>query len=233
MLQITGLETAYGDSQVLFGMELSVAPGEVVTMLGRNGMGKTTTIHSIMGITPPRGGQILFDGVPIHTLPSHRVAMAGLGLVPEGRQIFPNLTVRENLVATAIPPRGDTKPWVLDRVLELFPSLTGRLNNMGNQLSGGEQQMLAIGRALMTNPRLLILDEATEGLAPLVRAEIWRILASLRAEDLSILIVDKNIAALTRFADRHYIVERGRVVWSGDSAELTADPTLQTRYLGV
>ena len=215
MLQITGLEAAYGDSQVLFGMELSVASGEVVTMLGRNGMGKTTTIHSIMGITPRKSGQILFDGAPIHGLPSHRVAMAGLGLVPEGRQIFPNLTVRENLVATAIPPRGNSQPWTLDRVLALFPLLSGRLNNMGNQLSGGEQQMLAIGRALMTNPRLLILDEATEGLAPLVRAEIWRILERLRAEDLSILIVDKNIAALTRFADRHFIVERGRcrLVW--------------------
>ncbi len=233
MLHVAGLETAYGDSQVLFGMDLTVAAGEVVTMLGRNGMGKTTTIHSIMGITPPKRGEILFDGAPIHGLPSHRIAIAGLGLVPEGRQIFPNLTVRENLIATALPPRSKAEPWDLARVLALFPALTGRLNNMGSQLSGGEQQMLAIGRALMTNPRLLILDEATEGLAPLVRTEIWRVLTGLRAADLSILIIDKNIAALTRFADRHYIVERGRVVWSGSSAQLSADPSLQHRYLGV
>ncbi len=233
MLHVAGLETAYGDSQVLFGMDFDIAAGEVVTMLGRNGMGKTTTVHSIMGIVPPRRGEILFHGTAIHGLPSHRVAMAGVGLVPEGRQIFPNLTVRENLVATAMPPRGDTAPWTLQRVLDLFPALTERLSSMGSQLSGGEQQMLAIGRALMTNPSLLILDEATEGLAPLVRAEIWRVLESLRAQDLSILVIDKNIAALTRFADRHYIVERGRVVWSGDSAQLTADPTLQHRYLGV
>jgi len=228
MLEVRSLETAYGRSQVLFGVDLKVDRAEVVSLLGRNGMGKTTTVRSIMGITPARSGTISFQGAPIQDLPSYRVAQAGLGLVPEGRQIFPNLTVRENLVATA--RKG---PWTLERVFDLFGHLRERRNNYGNQLSGGEQQMLAIGRALMTNPRLLILDEATEGLAPLIRAEIYRSIESLKAEGLSILVIDKDVKALTKVADRHYVLEKGRVVWSGSSAELAADTNVQHRYLGV
>jgi branched-chain amino acid transport system ATP-binding protein len=235
-LALRDVESRYGDSQVLFGMELSVAPGEVATLLGRNGMGKTTTVRAIMGLQPVTAGEISFYGAPIHNAPAHRVARAGIGLVPEGRQIFPNLTVRENLVATARAAgqgEGGRAPWTLARVLELFPGLAARQDSMGNQLSGGEQQMLAIGRALMTNPKLLILDEATEGLAPLIRAEIWRCLDSLKAAGQAILVIDKNVAALARIADRHHIVEKGRIVWTGDSAALMADPDLQTRYLGV
>jgi branched-chain amino acid transport system ATP-binding protein len=222
LLSVMGLQAAYGASQVLFGVDLSVGAGEVVTLIGRNGMGKTTTIKSIMGLLRPKGGKIVFAGEDLSGLPSHKIAKAGLGLVPEGRQIFPNLTVRENLVATAANRRGVKDPWSFDRVVTLFPSLGRRLENMGNQLSGGEQQMLAVGRALMTNPRLLILDEATEGLAPLIRDEIWRCLAQLKAAGQSILVIDKNVAALARIADRHYILEKGHVVWSGGSAELTA-----------
>ena len=233
MLRLVGVEGGYGASQVLFGMTLEVASGEVVTLLGRNGMGKTTTVRAIMGILPTRAGEIFFAGRPIHGLASFRIAAAGLGLVPEGRQIFANLTVRENLVATAANRAGAAEPWTLARVYDLFPPLAARRAAMGGQLSGGEQQMLAIGRALMTNPRLLILDEATEGLAPLVRREIWRCLEGLKAAAQSILVIDKNIAALTRFADRHYIVEKGVVVWTGTSPELTADPDMQRRYLGV
>jgi branched-chain amino acid transport system ATP-binding protein len=233
MLTVEGLETCYGDSQVLFGMALAIGPGEVVTLLGRNGMGKTTTVQSIMGLVRPRAGAIMFDGKPIFGAPSYRVAQAGIGLVPEGRQIFPNLTVRENLVATASNRGGATLPWDFARIVELFPALGQRLDNMGNQLSGGEQQMLAVGRALMTNPKLLILDEATEGLAPLIRQEIWRCLARLKALGLAILVIDKNVEALTRIAERHYIIEKGRVVWSGSSAALRADAALQHRYLGV
>jgi len=228
MLEVTGLKAAYGASQVLFGVDLTVRAGQMVTLLGRNGMGKTTTIHSIMGIVRPRGGEVRFAGRPVGGLPAHRVARAGLGLVPEGRQIFPNLTVRENLVATAT--RGE---WTLGGVYELFPRLAERRDNLGNRLSGGEQQMLAIGRALLTNPKLLILDEATEGLAPLIRAEIWRCLADLKARGQSILVVDKNVDALLAIADRHVIVEKGRVVWSGDSSALAADAGLRNRYLGV
>jgi len=228
MLEVRSLETAYGRSQVLFGVDLKVDRAEVVSLLGRNGMGKTTTVRSIMGITPARSGTISFQGAPIQDLPSYRVAQAGLGLVPEGRQIFPNLTVRENLVATA--RKG---PWTPERVFDLFGHLRERRNNYGNQLSGGEQQMLAIARALMTNPRLLILDEATEGLAPLIRAEIYRSIESLKAEGLSILVIDKDVKALTKVADRHYVLEKGRVVWSGSSAELAADTNVQHRYLGV
>jgi branched-chain amino acid transport system ATP-binding protein len=228
MLEVRDLETAYGRSQVLFQVTLQVREGEVATLLGRNGMGKTTTVRSIMGITPPRAGSIVFRDAPIAGLPSYKVAQAGIGLVPEGRQIFPNLTVRENLVATE---RGEG--WNLARVLDLFPNLKHRLGHYGNQLSGGEQQMLAIGRALMTNPRLLILDEATEGLAPLVRTEIYRSIDRLKAEGLSILIIDKDVRALTRLADRHFVLEKGRVVWSGTSAELSASPQTQHRYLGV
>jgi branched-chain amino acid transport system ATP-binding protein len=233
MLAVSALEACYGQSQVLFGVDLAIGSGEVVALLGRNGMGKTTTVKAIMGILPPVGGAILLDGQPIHGLPSWRIARLGLGLVPEGRQVFPNLTVRENLVATASQRAGQAAPWTLDKVLGLFPSLANRIDNLGNLLSGGEQQMLAIGRALMTNPRLLILDEATEGLAPLIRAEIWRCLARLKHAGQAILVIDKNIQALTRIADRHYILEKGRIVWSGQSAALQAEPSLQSRYLGV
>jgi branched-chain amino acid transport system ATP-binding protein len=231
LLALEGVETCYGLSQVLFGVSLSIAPGEMVTLMGRNGMGKTTTVRSIMGLTPARAGSIRFAGSDIRGLPSYRVAQRGLGLVPEGRQIFPNLTVRENLAATAVARDGAV--WTLETVYGLFPRLAERDASMGNQLSGGEQQMLAIGRALMTNPRLLILDEATEGLAPLIRAEIWRCLARLKASGLAILVIDKNVDTLIRVADRHFLIERGRVVWSGASRELAAAPEVQHRYLGV
>jgi branched-chain amino acid transport system ATP-binding protein len=231
VLTLSGVETCYGLSQVLFGVSLSIAQGEMVTLMGRNGMGKTTTVRSIMGLTPARAGGIRFLGQEIRGLPSYKVAQRGIGLVPEGRQIFPNLTVRENLAATAVARNGGG--WTLATVYELFPRLAERAASMGNQLSGGEQQMLAVGRALMTNPRLLILDEATEGLAPLIRAEIWRCLARLKGTGLSILVIDKNVGALTRVADRHFFIERGRVVWTGTSAELAAAPDVQHRYLGV
>jgi len=233
MLEVEDLTAAYGESEVLFGVSFGVDAGEVVTLLGRNGMGKTTTVSAVMGILPPSGGAIRFERRPIHGLPSYRIAQLGLGLVPEGRQVFPNLTVRENLVATAANRAGAAEPWTLDRVLELFPALAERLGNFAALLSGGEQQMLAIGRALMTNPRLLILDEATEGLAPLVRAEIWRALAALKAARQSILVIDKNVAALTRIADRHYVLEKGQIVWRGSSEALASDIELQRRYLGV
>ena len=228
MLEIRGLETSYGRSQVLFGIDLRIDKGEVVSLLGRNGMGKTTTVRSIMGITRPKAGSIVFEGRKLQALPSYRIAQAGLGLVPEGRQVFPNLTVRENLLATA--RKG---PWTLDTVFKLFENLKHRQGNYGNQLSGGEQQMLAIGRALMTNPRLLVLDEATEGLAPLIRADIYRSIERLKGEGLSLLVIDKDVRALTQVADRHYVLEKGRVVWSGTSAELAADKNVQHRYLGV
>jgi branched-chain amino acid transport system ATP-binding protein len=231
VLDVSGIETCYGLSQVLFGVSLAIAPGEMVTLMGRNGMGKTTTVRSIMGLTPARAGSIRFGGQDIRALPPYKVAKLGIGLVPEGRQIFPNLTVRENLAATAV--KRDSAAWTLDTVYELFPRLAERSGSMGNQLSGGEQQMLAIGRALMTNPRLLILDEATEGLAPLIRAEIWRCLARLKGSGLSILVIDKNVGALMRVADRHFLLERGRVVWSGASAALAAAKDVQHRYLGV
>ena len=233
MLEVEGLEAGYGDSRVLFGVDLSVGAGEVVTLLGRNGMGKTTTLSTVMGILRAQGGTVRFDGQPIHDLPAYRIARLGLGLVPEGRQIFPNLTVRESLVATAAA-RGEMRGrWGLEGVLDLFPGLRERLGSLGALLSGGEQQMLAIGRALMTNPRLLLLDEATEGLAPCLRAEIWRVLGTLKSAGQAILIVDKNIAPLLRLADRHYILEKGRTVWAGNSAELAAAPELQHRHLGV
>ena len=229
MLELRDVETAYGRSQVLFGVSLQVRLAEVVSLLGRNGMGKTTTVKSIMGIAVPTAGEILFDGKALRGLASYRIAQAGLGLVPEGRQVFPNLTVRENLVATA--RRGG--PWTLERVFALFPQLRERRSNYGNQLSGGEQQMLAIARALMTNPRLLILDEATEGLAPLIRHEIYRSIAELKAQGLALLVIDKDVKALCRVADRHYVLEKGRVVWSGSTPELSANRELQSRYLGV
>jgi branched-chain amino acid transport system ATP-binding protein len=233
MLKVHELSGFYGPSQALFGMELSVERGEVVTLMGRNGMGKTTTVHAIMGLLPGRQGVIEFEGHRLERLPAYRIARLGLGLVPEGRQIFPNLSVRENLVAAAANRVGRSSPWTLARAFEFFPRLAERQNNRGNQLSGGEQQMLAIGRALMTNPKLLILDEATEGLAPLIRQEIWACLARLKQEGQSILVIDKNIRALVELADRHHIVEKGRVVWSGPSTALARDSALQHRYLGV
>ena len=233
LLQVEGVETAYGTSQVLFGMSLDVEAGEMVTLMGRNGMGKTTTIRSIMGMMTPHSGKITFNGEIISGMASHRIAKMGIGLVPEGRQIFPNLTVRENLVATARNVSGSTNPWTFEKVLERFPALKLRINGMGNELSGGEQQMLAIGRALMINPKLLILDEATEGLAPQIRTEIWKCLEDLKTQGQSILVIDKNVAALTRIADRHNIIEKGRVVWTGTSVELLENPEVQQRYLGV
>ena len=233
LLCIKGMETAYGRSQVLFGIDLEIRAGEVVALLGRNGMGKTTTIRSIMGLTRTQLGTVEFRGKRIERAPPDRIARAGVALVPEGRQIFPNLTVRENLVAFAGNRSGSADPWTVDRVYSLFPRLADRANSMGNQLSGGEQQMLAIGRALVTNPHLLILDEATEGLAPLIREEIWRCLATLRAAGQTILVVDKYVDRLIRLADRHTILERGRVAWQGTSAELDADHGLWRRYLGV
>jgi branched-chain amino acid transport system ATP-binding protein len=233
MLEVRGLEASYGASQILFGVDLYIAAGEVVTLLGRNGMGKTTTVRTIMGLMRPKSGSVAFAGRALAGLPAYRIAQAGLGLVPEGRQIFPNLSVRENLVATARAPASGEEPWTLERIFALFPRLAERQSNMGNQLSGGEQQMLAVGRALMTNPRLLILDEATEGLAPIIRAEIWRCLAGLKAQRQAILVIDKNLEALTRLADRHYVLEKGRIVWRGTSAELRADATIRQRYLGV
>ncbi|EAQ14401.1 MULTISPECIES: ABC transporter ATP-binding protein [Maritimibacter] len=233
MLDVSDLTTHYGTSQALFGMNFSLGTGEVATLLGRNGMGKTTTINSIMGIVKASGGSIVFDGEELVGRPSFRTANLGLGLVPEGRQIFPNLSARENLVATASNHLNQPDPWTIDRVFALFPELESRASSMGNLLSGGEQQMLAIGRALMTNPKLLILDEATEGLAPLIRQKIWSALADIRATGLSILVVDKNLHDLMRLADRHFIVQRGEVVWSGTSAELQADQTARETWLGL
>jgi branched-chain amino acid transport system ATP-binding protein len=233
MLTVRALEAAYGMSQVLFGVDFAVGASEVVTLLGRNGMGKTTTIRTIMGILPRRAGEIRLDGERVDGLPAYRVAQRGLGLVPEGREVFPTLTVRENLVATAANRLRLPDSWTVDKVFALFPQLAARAKALGGTLSGGEQQMLAIGRALMTNPRLLILDEATEGLAPLIRAEIWRCLARVKAAGQSILLIDKNVRALTRIADTHYVLEKGRIVWTGTSAELAAREDVQHRYLGV
>lgn len=233
ILHVENLETYYGSSQALFGMSLDVEAGEVVTLLGRNGMGKTTTVHAIMGMVPSQGGRIAFDGRRIDRLSSYQIAQLGLGLVPEGRQVFPNLTVIENLVATAANRHRHARPWTVERIFDMFPMLAERRRSMGNLLSGGEQQMLAIGRALMTNPKLLILDEATEGLAPLIRHEIWACLERLQQEGQSILVIDKNVDALTRVADRHYIIEKGRVVWRGDSAALRSHADVRHRYLGI
>jgi branched-chain amino acid transport system ATP-binding protein len=233
VLRVRDLEAFYGASQALFGMELSVDAGEVVTLMGRNGMGKTTTVNAIMGLLPASRGTVEFAGSRVERLPSFRIARLGLGLVPEGRQIFPNLSVRENLLASAANRSVHEQPWTLARVYQFFPRLAERQRNMGNQLSGGEQQMLAIGRALMTNPKLLILDEATEGLAPLIRQEIWACLERLKRDGQAILVIDKNVGALIKLADRHHIVEKGRVVWSGTSEALASDSELQHRYLGV
>ncbi len=236
MIRLAGLTAGYGGSQVLFGIDLAIGAGEVVTLLGRNGMGKTTTIRAIMGLLPSVGGriwggEIALDGASVAGLPAHKVARQGLGLVPEGRQVFPTLTVEENLLATAAH-RGPGAPrWTLPAVYDFFPRLRERRTNPGAKLSGGEQQMVAIGRALMTNPRLLILDEATEGLAPLIRAEIWYVLAQLKAEGQAILLIDKNLAAVTRLADRHVVIEKGRTVWTGTSAQLAAAPEVRDNYL--
>jgi branched-chain amino acid transport system ATP-binding protein len=233
LLQVENLETAYGASQVLFGLDLVIRSGEVATLLGRNGMGKTTTVRSIMGLTPARSGVIRFRGERIEGRRPDRIARRGIALVPEGRQIFPNLSVRENLVAFAENRSATRDPWTLAKVLAFFPGLAGRMDNLGARLSGGEQQMLAIGRALMTNPHLLILDEATEGLAPLVREEIWRCLAALKSAGQTILVIDKYVERLIAIADHHTVLSRGRVAWRGSSAELGADRSLWHRYLGV
>jgi len=233
MLELAQIDAFYGRSQALFGMSLSVQEGQVVSLMGRNGMGKTTTIRTIMGLIQPRAGSLHFQQRNLMGLAPYRIAQLGLGLVPEGRQIFPNLTVRENLVATARSGDGALAGWNLARVYELFPRLLERQGSMGDQLSGGEQQMLAIGRALMTNPKLLLLDEATEGLAPLIRAEIWSCLTGLKAAGQAILVVDKNVEALTKICDHHFIVEKGHLVWNGNSTELRANPDVQHQYLGV
>ena len=233
MLKIEQIETFYGSSQALFGVSLEVRDGEVVTLLGRNGMGKSTTVKSVIGLTPVTNGQIFFNEKEIQHLPSYQIAQQGIGLVPEGRQIFPNLTVYENIMVAAAHRGGRKEPYTLEEVLEIFPRLTERLNNYGNQLSGGEQQMLAIMRALMTTPKLLILDEATEGLAPLVRKEIWSGLNILKSRGQSILIIDKNLDALMKLADRHYVMENGKVVWFGTTDKIANNEALKTRYLGV
>lgn len=233
MLRVQGLESWYGRSQALFDVNLDVGTGEVITLLGRNGMGKTTTVRSIMGLLRPRSGRIEFDGARIDGLQPEAIAAAGIGLVPAGREVFPTLTVRENLVATAADRLHSKTPWTLARIYQMFPPLRERANSFASTLSGGEQQMLAIGRALMTNPRLLIFDEATEGLAPLIRAEIWRCIEALKQQSYSILIIDKNIKALTKLASRHFIIEKGRTVWSGTSQELAAAPDIVQRYCGI
>jgi branched-chain amino acid transport system ATP-binding protein len=233
ILEVSGLEGGYGPAQVLFGIDLGIAEGEVLSLLGRNGMGKTTAIKSIIGLLKPTAGTVRVAGRDLTGAAPFVLAQAGLGLVPEGRQVFPTLTVEENLVATSADRFASAAPWSLERIYAFFPKLAARRSNFGNQLSGGEQQMLAIGRALMTNPLLLILDEATEGLAPLIRQEIWERLALLKKEGLAILVIDKNVDALVRLADRHVIIEKGRIVWRGSSAELAADPVTRDRYLSV
>jgi branched-chain amino acid transport system ATP-binding protein len=232
MLDVRNLSASYGPAQVLFDITFAVGAGEVVTLIGRNGMGKTTTIKTLMGLVPAKRGAAVFEGRPLAGLPPYRIAQAGLGLVPEGRQIFPTLSVEENLIATAAA-RFNTARWTLDRVYAFFPRLAERRRNMGNQLSGGEQQMLAIGRALMTNPKLLILDEATEGLAPLIRSEIWSCLGELKKDGQAILLVDKHLDAIQKLADRHVVIEKGNVVWTGTTEALAADPTVRQRYLQV
>jgi branched-chain amino acid transport system ATP-binding protein len=231
LLELAGLDAGYGASQVLFGLSLRVHAGQCATLLGRNGMGKSTTVRSVMGLVRATAGELRWKGQSFRGRPPHVMARAGIGLVPEGRQVFPNLTVRENLLATAIY-RKTASPWTLARVQALLPRLAERGSHFGSQLSGGEQQMLAIGRALMTNPELLILDEATEGLSPLVRQEIWVALARIKAQGTAILVIDKHLVPLLALADRHHVVEKGRVVWQGDSAALRADSTVVTRYLG-
>jgi branched-chain amino acid transport system ATP-binding protein len=235
LLEVERLEVCYGASQVLFGPELQVQAGEAITLIGRNGMGKTTLLTTVIGLLRARAGTVRLDGADVTRRPAHERAQAGMAVVPEGRQIFPTLTVRENLVATARAHArgGKGGAWTLEKVYGMFPRLKERERHLGTQLSGGEQQMLAIGRALMTNPRLLILDEATEGLAPLVREEIWRCLADIRRTGLALIVVDKNVEPLLRLADRHYLIEKGRTVWEGSSAALRQQPELLERYVGV
>ena len=233
MLKVSEICTFYGASQALFGVSITVEEGEVVSLLGKNGMGKTTTVHSIMGITPISSGKVLFQNKKINNMPSFKVSRSGIGLVPEGRQIFPNLSVIENLIATSANRSANPNPWTTESVLQMFPQLKSRLNSMGNLLSGGEQQMLAIGRALMTNPKLLILDEATEGLAPMVRQEIWACVGKLKKEGGAILIIDKNIRDLTRIADKHFIIEKGQVTWNGSSDQLLQQQDMLVEKLGV
>ena len=233
-LSVQGLKASYGHAQALFDISFEVGAGEVITLLGRNGMGRSTTVKCLFGMLPVGGGSISVGGNRVDRLPSHRIARQGLALVPEGRQVFPNLTVEENLIATARNDgKGSGKPWDLARVYRFFPRLEERCRNMGSQLSGGEQQMLAIGRALMTNPRLLVLDEATEGLAPVIRQEIWRALTALKNEGLSQIVIDKNVKALLGLADRHVVIEKGRVVWQGSSAALRDNPAIVHQYMGV
>ncbi len=234
-LSVRGLQAGYGRAQVLFDVSFDVQPGEVITLLGRNGMGRSTTVKCLFGMLPATAGTVDVDGARANGLPSHRIARRGLALVPEGRQIFSALTVEENLVATAFVPRGTSaaKKWTLDRVYAFFPRLKERRTNLGSQLSGGEQQMLAIGRALMTNPKLLVLDEATEGLAPLIRLEIWRTLAELKRDGLAQIVIDKNVGQLLQLADRHVVIEKGRVVWQGHSDALRDQPQIVHQYLGV
>jgi branched-chain amino acid transport system ATP-binding protein len=236
LLEVRDVHASYGHAQALFGVSFDVRAGEVVTLLGRNGMGRSTTIKCLFGMLPLKSGAISFGGKPLASLASHHIARLGLGLVPEGRQVFANLSVEENLVATARLPRHrqrSLQPWDLERVYRFFPRLKERRGNHGWQLSGGEQQMLAIGRALMTNPQLLVLDEATEGLAPIIRAEIWAALAALKAEGLSQIVIDKNVGALLKFADRHFVLEKGKVVWQGSSDALRAEPHIVQQYMGV
>jgi branched-chain amino acid transport system ATP-binding protein len=233
LLDARGLEAGYGHAKVLFGVSLSIDEGEVVTLIGRNGMGKTTTVRTLIGLVRATAGEIDFAGERVEKAPPHRIARLGFGLVPEGRQIFPNLSVRENLVMAGIERGHGGEPWTLERVVDFFPRLGERMQHSGTQLSGGEQQMLAIGRALMTNPRLLVLDEATEGLAPVIREEIWSRLGALKRTGLSILVIDKELEALCELADRHYVIEKGEIVWSGTTAQLMADPSVHETYLGV
>ena len=233
MLKVSEICTFYGASQALFGVSITVEEGEVVSLLGKNGMGKTTTVHSIMGITPISSGEVLFQNKKIDNVPSFKVSRSGIGLVPEGRQIFPNLSVMENLIATSANRNANPNPWTIESVLQMFPQLKSRLNSMGNLLSGGEQQMLAIGRALMTNPKLLILDEATEGLAPMVRQEIWACIEKLKKEGIAILIIDKNIRDLTKISDKHFIIEKGQVTWHGSSDQLLRQQDILMEKLGI
>jgi branched-chain amino acid transport system ATP-binding protein len=233
LLTVDRVAAGYGASQVLFELSLAMAEGEVITLLGRNGMGKSTTIKCLTGMLAPSAGTISLRGKPVAGAPSYKIARAGVGLVPEGRQVFPTLTVRENLVATASTTNAGDNAWTLPRVYSLFPRLQQRADQLAGKMSGGEQQMVAIGRALMTNPRLLILDEATEGLAPLIRREIWACLAAIKREGLSMIIVDKNLKPMLPLADRHYIIEKGRIAWSGSSEQLQASGEVVQRYLSV
>lgn len=233
MLTVEGLQASYGASKVLFDIALEIGEGEVVTLLGRNGMGKTTTVRAIMGLVRPQAGSLRLAGQDIAGRRPERIARLGVGLVPEGRQVFPTLSVQENLICIAANRLGTARPWTLERVVDLFPRLGERRNQLAGTLSGGEQQMLAVGRALMTNPRLLILDEATEGLAPTIRREIWQVVERLKAGGQSILLIDKNLGVLKRLADRHFVIEKGCTVWQGSSEALAREEARVRSYVGV